>query len=119
MSDPDYYRIAKEKVKKKKEFYSNLISWLIVSAFLFGLNLATSPEFIWAVFPFMGWGVGVFFHGLSVFSGPGFSRDWEEKEIQREMKRLKSRYGPEEEEDYLELDDMRQLSPKYKDSDFV
>ena len=111
------YDRAKKKVKEKKEFYSNFSSWLAVSLFLFLINLLTSSEFLWAFFPFMGWGIGVFFHGLKVFS-PRFNQDWEEIQIHQEMKRLNQRNQYEDDE-YLDLDDLKHLRPRYKDSDFV
>ena len=113
------YERARKRVKKKKAFYMNLISWLSCSFFLFAVNLFTSPVFIWAFFPFIGWGIAVFFQGLSAFSAPGFGREWEEKEMHREMKKLESRNRIDGDEEYLELDDLKELRPKYKDSDFV
>jgi hypothetical protein len=117
MNEQYLYDKARRRVKEKKEFYSNFVSWIGVSIFLFSVNLITSPRFIWAFFPFIGWGIGVFFHGLSVFS-PAFGKDWEEKEIHREMKRLNSG-ARDHDEEYLDLDDLKDLRPKYKDSDFV
>ena len=118
MSEHTIRNYARKKVKEKKEFYSNFYSWISVSIFLFIINGLTSPQFIWAFFPFIGWGIGVFFHGLSVFS-PRFNGDWEEKEITKEIKRLKERHGLYEDEEYLDLDDLKELRPRYKDSDFV
>jgi hypothetical protein len=31
------------------------------------VNLMTSPEMYWFIWPLIGWGIGVLFHGLSVF----------------------------------------------------
>ena len=118
MSDHYLYSTARKKVKEKKEFYSNVASWLSVSFFLFILNFIVTPDFVWAFFPFIGWGIGVFFHGLSVYSH-AFRKDWEEKQINREIKRLKRRHPQYHEEEYLDLDDLKELRPRYRDSDFV
>jgi len=82
--DMAYVR-AKDKVKKIKEFYSSLISYCIVIPFLAFLNFKTS-DFLWFLFPALGWGMGLVFHGLQAF---GFAKDWEEKKINEIMNKDK------------------------------
>ena len=94
------YQDAMERVKEKKEFYSNLISWLVVSAFLFGINILTSTAHMWAFYPFLGWGMGVVFHAFKVFGGPGFDKRWEERKLEEEIQRME-----EEEDDTMYLED--------------
>ena len=118
MDEHYLYNIARQRVKTKRDFYSNFTSWIVVSIFLFMLNFITSPGFTWAFFPFFGWGIGVFFHGLSVYS-PAFRQDREENMIRREMMRLNRRNNDDDQEPFLELDDLKDLQPRYKDSDFV
>ena len=75
-------------VRDIKGFYTHLIIYAIVIAFLFALNLIRKPDHIWAVWPAIGWGIGVLFHGLNVFEvinflGPG----WEKRQIDKRLHR--------------------------------
>ncbi|MEL6988144.1 MAG: 2TM domain-containing protein [Bacteroidota bacterium] len=126
--DEKLYLKAKKRVKKKKEFFSNLGSWIVMSLFFIGLNLYTSPGFLWCLFPIAGWGIGIAFHAFEVFGAPGFSKEWEKKAVKKELQRMKSEQENYD-EDYLELDnyeneklelkEFRELRQEWKDSDFV
>jgi hypothetical protein len=131
MKDKHYIK-AKKKVKKIKGFYSNLSSWIIMSVFFVFINLQTSPEFLWCVFPIAGWGIGVAFNAMEVYGFPGWSKDWERKKLREEIRRLKEEDGELDEEDYLELKErfdldgeelelreFRKLRREWDDSDFV
>lgn len=56
-----------KKNKKLKGFFSNFASWLIISTFLFIINGITYKGHWWAIWPLLGWGLGVAFHAMSVF----------------------------------------------------
>jgi len=80
------YVRAVERVEKLKEFYQNLVSYVIIIPFLIFINLKFSPDFHWFWFPLVGWGIGVIFHWLeannfNIFLG----RNWEEKKIKEMM----------------------------------
>ncbi len=80
------YIKAVEKVEKIKEFYQNLITYLIfVPVFIF-INLRFSPQFHWFYFPIFGWGIGVLFHGLEAYNySLVLGKDWEERKIKELM----------------------------------
>ena len=80
------YERAHKRVKELKSFYSNLISYVIVTIFLIILNLITSPKQLWFYWPLMGWGIGVIGHGLSVFA---IGKSWEDKKIREIMEKKK------------------------------
>ncbi len=81
------YVRAVEKVEKLKEFYQNIISYCIIIPFLILINLNLTPDFHWFWFPMFGWGIGVLFHGLDVYSyNPFLGRNWESKKINELMK---------------------------------
>jgi hypothetical protein len=67
MEDQDGYRKAKGRVEAKLGFYWHLGVYLAVNALLIIINLSTSTEYLWFKWPLLGWGIGVFFHGLAVF----------------------------------------------------
>jgi len=123
------YKIAKKRVKKVRGFYSHFATWLIFGAFFIILNLKTSPFEFWAIYPIMGWGLGVAMHALGVFGLPGLGKDWEERMIDKEMARLEQQayerqrdeagqvtYREEMPEDSLELKEVRK---EWRDSDLV
>ena len=80
------YVRAVEKVQKIKEFYQNVISYVIFIPLMIFINLRFSPQFQWFWFPMAGWGIGLLFHGLDAF---GFNfllgKDWEERKIKELM----------------------------------
>ncbi|MEH2390369.1 MAG: 2TM domain-containing protein [Nostoc sp.] len=52
---------------QRREFWTHFVSFLTVNLFLILLNLITSPSYFWAIFPVIGWGLGLFFHWWSVY----------------------------------------------------
>ena len=121
-SDP--YKAAEKRVKAKKGFYTHLVIYLIVNAFLFAINMLTSPQYFWFVYPLLGWGVSVAIQFFTVFGVPGTGRldeKWEAEEIEKELRRMgKSSDDFEiEPEDELELKEFKKLRKDWEDSDFV
>lgn len=83
-----HYLKAQKHMEEIKKFYGNLTSFIIVVFGLAVLNLATSPDSLWFLYPAIGWGIGVAVHGLSVFNYiPFLNRDWEERKIRQLMER--------------------------------
>ena len=82
------YQEAKERVKAIKGFYIHLTVYVAVNLLLFSINMIVSPDSLWFIWPLMGWGVGLFFHALSVYGfGPRFGADWEERKIRELMEK--------------------------------
>ena len=87
----DRYYQAKKRVEEIKGFYGNLISFVVVNLGLLALNLATSPKYLWFFWPLLGWGIGVFFHGMKVFNYmPFLNKEWEQRKIQEFMEKEKT-----------------------------
>ncbi|WP_081212487.1 2TM domain-containing protein [Salegentibacter sediminis] len=84
MQHENAYFKAKERVKEIKEFYSNLISYMVVIPFLIFINYYTYWEFKWFWFPLFGWGLGLTIHGFSVF---GYGAAWQERKIREIMEK--------------------------------
>ncbi|MEZ8080476.1 XRE family transcriptional regulator [Enterovibrio norvegicus] len=75
-------------VREIKGFYSHLMTYALVITGLFILNYMTSPEYIWAWWPAMGWGIGIVSHGLSAFEVLNFfGADWERKQVEKRLGR--------------------------------
>lgn len=81
-------RTAIEYVRDLKGFYTHLISYLVIMGGLVLIDLLTSPGTFWAVWPMLGWGIGVLVHGVNVFEMTSFfGPDWEKKQIERRLDR--------------------------------
>ena len=79
------YLKAKERVDAIKGFYGNLASYLVVIPFLWWLNSRTT-SFVWAIFPTIGWGMGLLVHALEAFDAhPLWGKRWEERKIKELM----------------------------------
>jgi len=88
----DRYFKAKKRVEEIKGFYGNLIAYVVVNLGLLAINLLTSPNHLWFYWPMIGWGVGVFFHGMKVFNYmPFLGKDWEEQKIKEFMDKEKEK----------------------------
>ena len=51
-------------------FGYHLTAYLAINAILVWINLDTSPDHLWAIWPIIGWGIGLAFHGLSILVSP-------------------------------------------------
>ena len=79
---------ALEYVRDVKGFYSHLLSFVLVMPLLFLVNYLTTPQYMWAWWPLLGWGIGVASHALSIsefvpFLGP----DWEKRQVEKRLGR--------------------------------
>jgi hypothetical protein len=88
MGNPEAYERAKKRVEAKVGFYIHLAVFVGVNLLLLMINLIRSPQYLWFKWPLLGWGIGLLFHGLSVylFSGGKF-QSIKEKMIEEEMKK--------------------------------
>mgnify|MGYP000554310573 CR=1 FL=1 len=79
---------AMEYVRDIKGFYSHLIKYIVVISLLFIINVSTNSDYLWAVWPMLGWGVGVISHGLNVFEVFNFfGPKWEKERVERRLGR--------------------------------
>ena len=71
-----------------KGFYSNLTTYVLVISALFVINYFTSPGYWWAVWPALGWGIGIVSHALSAFEVLNiFGPEWEKKQVEKRLGR--------------------------------
>ncbi len=85
----DAYKEAKKRVEEEKKFYTHLGVYIVMNTFFVILNLVTSPDHLWFYWPMLGWGLGLFLQGVRVFTNMGLSQDWEERRIEKHMKKRK------------------------------
>lgn len=77
-------------VRNIKDFYGHLMSFCLVIPAMWAVNLYTSSDYIWAIWPTLGWGLALLSHAVSAYQpfkwlGP----EWERREIKKRLKRLK------------------------------
>lgn len=81
-------RLAFAQVKRIKGFYSHLIQYVVIIPILFVINFITNPDYIWAIWPMLGWGAGLTFHGLKAFSViKWFGPEWEKAQVEKKLGR--------------------------------
>ena len=78
------YERARTRVEARLGFYRHLIVYLAVNTLLFILNLITSPHYLWFKWPLMGWGIGLFFHAVSLFFS-GRMSEMKKRMIEKEL----------------------------------
>jgi hypothetical protein len=82
--DDDVRRWARRQARMRLVFYGHAATYLVVIATLFIINAIASPNYWWAVWPALGWGIGVAMHGLAVFVIAGeHGRRWEDRTAAR------------------------------------
>ncbi|MEI6369792.1 MAG: 2TM domain-containing protein [Nostocales cyanobacterium ELA608] len=63
--------VKKEQIshgQQRKGFKSHLFVFLAINGFLVLLNLLVSPGYFWAIYPILGWGLGLLLHGIKAYT---------------------------------------------------
>lgn len=86
---------ARKRIKKIKEFYSHLITYISVNTFLIVINLVFSKNGgYWFIFPLLGWGIGLFSHAANVFNFiPFLGKDWEDRKLKQFIEEERNKYS--------------------------
>ena len=80
MDDEELRRIARARV----DFKHHLLIYVVIIGFLALINLLTSRQFPWFLFPAGGWGIGIVSHYVSVYRHGSMS-------VEREYRKLKEK----------------------------
>lgn len=57
---------TKRRQRRRAAFYRHALVYGLVSAFLFAINMMTTPDgYHWFVWPLWGWGLGLAFHAMA------------------------------------------------------
>lgn len=78
-------RLAQRRAQAKMGWLMHLVVYLLVNAVLIGLSLSQGRH--WAVYPALGWGLGLVIHGAVVFMATGGSGLYE-RMVRAERTRL-------------------------------
>ena len=63
----------RDQAKAKVEFRIHVFTFIAVITLLAIINLLTSPEYLWFIWPMLGWGIGIVVHAIRVYFSLGES----------------------------------------------
>lgn len=82
-------RTVIREVRQLKKFYASVAGYFAIILFLLVLNLMTSPNNLWVVWPALGMGIGVVMHGIRAFGVKGqLGNDWEKRQVEKRLRNL-------------------------------
>jgi hypothetical protein len=91
LSPAELERLARRRAGAKLGWFIHAAIYAAVNALLMAISLASGKP--WAIFPLMGWGLGLAIHGAVVWLGsPGSALH--ERLLQRERRRLSTQRDP-------------------------
>ena len=76
---------AVTRLRKKRDFATHVLIYVLVNSFLVVIWAATSGDFFWPMFPIFGWGIGLAANAWDVYGRKPIS----EAEIRQEMDRIR------------------------------
>ena len=80
--------LALAHVRKLKAFYIHLTQYVIVIPALAAINLLSYPEYLWFIWPMLGWGLGLTIHAARVFgASPLLNGAWEKRQVEKYLGR--------------------------------
>jgi len=90
-ADSKLMKLAKKRVRAKREFVWNLACYVLVNTFLVLIYFITDGPFgyFWPIWPIMGWGLGVALHGVSVILTLSDTAAGSEDRVLEEYNKLK------------------------------
>ena len=86
LSEEQIYEEARERVKAKRNFWSNFGAWAGINVLLIIIWALSGMGYPWFVWPLCIWGVFVLIHGLRVFI---FEKKSELSAIEKEAERIR------------------------------
>jgi hypothetical protein len=89
MNEEELVKKAEKRAKEKLGFMQHLFGYLFVNVFLFAVNMITDRNDLWFLWVVFGWGIGLFFHAVSVFAGYNFLSNYYETQKKKELERLR------------------------------
>jgi 2TM domain len=84
-TESDLREEALRSLKKKRDFFTHVIAYVLVNTLLVVIWLVTGHDFFWPIFPIAGWGIGLAFNAWDVYGRKPIT----EEDIRREQERLR------------------------------
>jgi len=118
----DPYKAAKKKVKAKKGFYGHLSVYLAINIIMTTVVYLSGDGLNWLMVAML-WGISLLIHFFFAIGLPGIgafnSKEWEENEIRKEMRKRGYVLKDEDMKNELDLGELRRAPRDYRDEDFV
>ena len=86
-SEQELREQAVKRLKKKRDFRTHLVTYVIINAFLIGIWAIGDRGFFWPGIVMAGWGVGLLLNARDAYGKP--SKVITEEQIQKEMEDLR------------------------------
>jgi uncharacterized membrane protein YecN with MAPEG domain len=83
ISEEERRKVALERLKNRRAFGQNVVSYVVVNAFLVGVWAVTGAGYFWPAWVMAAWGIGVVMHAWTVFGQKPIT----EADIDEEMSR--------------------------------
>jgi len=81
-------RLALRHVRRLRDFYSQLATYAAVILMLLVINLLTVPQYLWVVWPALGWGVALVVQAASLWGPKRFlGPEWERRQLEKRLGR--------------------------------
>lgn len=132
MKDEDIYNKAAKKVKAKKGFFLHFIAYACIIGMLYAImHFENNGEILPVIIVGLSWGIGLASHYFTVFGTEhldilGINSNWEEEELEKELKRLERKRELKErirDEKNLHNDseslELKEIEKRPLDDDFV
>jgi hypothetical protein len=87
LSPEDIDRLARKRAGAKIGWYIHAAVFVLVNLGIFAVSEYALGHRPWSIKPFLGWGLGLALHGISVF-WLGKGSDFRERLVQKERERL-------------------------------
>lgn len=87
---------ARIRVRKIRQFYTNLITFVLVNILLVMINLFLSPHDLWFYWVTIIWGVVLLIQAINTFTirDQFLGNEWEEKKVKEMLEKDKSKENP-------------------------
>jgi transcriptional regulator with XRE-family HTH domain len=80
--------LALRKVRKLRGFYIHAMQYAVIISVLAAINFFSGADYPWAIWPALGWGIGLIFHGLRVHEKiPFIGAEWEKRQVEKHLGR--------------------------------
>lgn len=86
----DLDRLARRRAGARMGWYIHALVYLVVNTGLAALAISHGRH--WAIYPALGWGLGLLLHGLAVWIGLG-GGGLQDRLVEQERDRLRQRHG--------------------------
>ena len=83
----DQQEFSEFKYRQKREFGQHMLSYFTTNAMLVAINIFTSGSVTWAVWPILGWGIGLVFHAWGALNSGSESFQEEYEAFRRKKER--------------------------------